>query len=799
MSSQGTFTEVHQFTKSYKHMWARDVAQASMDYDLEGVIERLKGSVPIPDKIDDNDNIGSLREKTKEFTGPGYIPEAQGNISVGIVGAGVAGLFAALLFDWLNSHDELKGKNLKISYDILEAAGAERLGGRLYTHHFSDEEHDYYDVGAMRFPNNTIMKRTFQLFQYIGITQESKPGLIPYYLKDDKECPAYFNDITTKGNIWDPKNNPNDPYKVNEGLPQNGQIPAHLLKTAPSELVSKALEVFTNVVKEKFKAAIEEEKGEEKRKEEEKGEQVFKSAGENNKRGVRGQKSQELWNLLMRADHMSVRQFLGSDQKKKTEGEPKLPVEDDFPKGPGYNYNTIEWLETMTYGTGWYDQSLTECVLEELDFHTPDMDDDPATKNIQYWWCVDGGAQEIAKRMALKIRKRIEYNTKVQSIDAQVQLRRKRKAGQERKVGQELEAGQYTPMKIKTTRTDPKTKKVETKDREYFAIFNSTTLAALQRMELRDAGLSWGTKQAIRALGYGASAKVGMKFRTAWWQTEPFNIAKGGVSRTDLPLRVCVYPSYNIKSNEGEDKWDPEKPAVLLCSYTWGQDAQRIGSLCSNNTTQDDAELKRLIIHDLARLHARDGHPFEKMVTFLEEQYVDHHGYDWYRDQNMSGAFAYFGPGQFSNMWQEIIKPNALGQLYLVGEAASSHHAWIVGALESVIRAVYVMFQGLQNGNENFEAYKIVLKLLRTEPDDGENVSQPLKKDGDMPGGLPFYPLPEEMPTTQFNTPKNKDLTDSPEKEANEKDVDMTYGAALAVLSLIESFYELGVDKNVKY
>jgi hypothetical protein len=34
-------------------------------------------------------------------------------------------------------------------------------------------------------------------------------------------------------------------------------------------------------------------------------------------------------------------------------------------------------------------------------------------------------------------------------------------------------------------------------------------------MELSKAGLSWGTKQAIRALGYGASAKVSMKFRTA--------------------------------------------------------------------------------------------------------------------------------------------------------------------------------------------------------------------------------------------------------------------------------------------
>ncbi|KAJ4114022.1 hypothetical protein NW760_000914 [Fusarium oxysporum] len=321
-------------------------------------------------------------------------------------------------------------------------------------------------------------------------------------------------------------------------------------------------------------------------------------------------------------------------------------------------------------------------------------------------------------------------------------------------------------MKIKTIRTDPKTKKVETKDRKYFAISNSTTLGALQRMELSDAGLSWGTKQTNRAPGYGASAKVGMKFRTAWWQTEPFNIDKG---------------------------------AVLLCSYTWGQDAQRIGSLCSNNTTKDDAELKQLIIHDLARLHARRERPFEEMVTFLEEQYIDHHGYDWYRDQNMSGASAYFGPRQFSNMWQEIIKPNALGQLYLVGEAASSHHAWIVGALESVIRAVYVMFQGLQNGNEKFEAYDIVLKLLRTGSDNGKNVSEPLKKDGDMPTGLPFHPLPEEMPTRQFYTTKDKDLTASPEKEANEEGVDMTYGAALAVLSLIESFYELGVDKNDTY
>ncbi|KAF5978869.1 amino-acid oxidase [Fusarium coicis] len=129
MSSQGTFTEVHQFTKSYKHMWARDVAKASMNYDLKGVIERLKESVPL--EFDAKDNIGLLRKKTMKATGPSSIPKEQGKIKAGIIGTGVAGLFASLLSDWLNGHEELKGKGLKISYDILEPAGAERLGGRL--------------------------------------------------------------------------------------------------------------------------------------------------------------------------------------------------------------------------------------------------------------------------------------------------------------------------------------------------------------------------------------------------------------------------------------------------------------------------------------------------------------------------------------------------------------------------------------------------------------------------------------------------------------------------------------------
>lgn len=106
------------------------------------------------------------------------------------------------------------------------------------------------------------------------------------------------------------------------------------------------------------------------------------------------------------------------------------------------------------------------------------------------------------------------------------------------------------------------------------------------------------------------------------------------------------------------------------------------------------------------------------------------------------------------------------------------------------------MFQGLQKGNEDFKAYDIVLKLLSTGSGRVKNDTEPLKRNGEMPTGLP---LPEEMPTTQLKKAKPTGLTGSPGEEASTDGVQMTYGAALAVLSLIDSFYELGVDKKDTY
>ena len=75
-----------------------------------------------------------------------------------IIGAGVAGLFTAMIFDYLNAEFQIN-----VKYEILESNGEDRLGGRLFTYYFKNlpdkGDHDYYDVGAMRFPDISTMKR----------------------------------------------------------------------------------------------------------------------------------------------------------------------------------------------------------------------------------------------------------------------------------------------------------------------------------------------------------------------------------------------------------------------------------------------------------------------------------------------------------------------------------------------------------------------------------------------------------------------------------------------------------------
>lgn len=277
--------------------------------------------------------------------------------------------------------------------------------------------------------------------------------------------------------------------------------------------------------------------------------------------------------------------------------------------------------------------------------------------------------------------------------------------------------------------------------KSYDAVFNSVPLGCMRRMDLRKLPLTYGTKQALRSLNYGASTKVGMRFKNMWWRQDPFNIS-GGLGKTDLPLRVCVYPSYNL-----EDQ--PENGGVLLCSYCWAQDADRMGALIDNDGLGGDKpqKLKELLIHNLTLLHCKTGdqddyNKVRQLIVGADGTNLQEiHGFDWTRNELSTGAFAWFGPGQFWNMYPEIISTD--GRHIVIGEIASSHHAWIVGALESAVRGVYqFLCAQAQKGHEGSAA---ALKLY----DEDEVPS-------------PYGPLPPEYNRSTYWKDENNESVEKP-------------------------------------
>jgi len=267
----------------------------------------------------------------------------------------------------------------------------------------------------------------------------------------------------------------------------------------------------------------------------------------------------------------------------------------------------------------------------------------------------------------------------------------------------------------------------ETSARTYDAVFNSATLSAQQHMHLEGLKLNWGKKCAIRNLGYGASCKVGVRFRTMWWKDpNGLNITKGGVAKTDLPIHFCVYPSYNIP-----DDW--QEPGVLLVSYTWSQEAERLGSLISRDSPNGEEQLRKIITHNLARLHSKTDseEEYQKWHKLINEQWLDHYAYDWYANPLTGGAFAWFGPQQFSNLYNDITASD--GRYVIIGEASSAHHGWVVGALESAVRGVYQFL------------YQAQYQLAADAP--ASKAFQAYNKK-EIPG--PFGPLPAE-----FDRPKD--------------------------------------------
>lgn len=76
------------------------------------------------------------------------------------------------------------------------------------------------------------------------------------------------------------------------------------------------------------------------------------------------------------------------------------------------------------------------------------------------------------------------------------------------------------------------------------------------------------------------------------------------------------------------------------------------------------------------------------------------------RNQFSNGAFAIFSPGEFSTVMPHLMEPTWHGHLHFGGEALSSGHAWIIGAINSAWRTVMEILdtEGLEEKAKELES-----------------------------------------------------------------------------------------------
>ncbi|KAK7678543.1 hypothetical protein QCA50_018415 [Cerrena zonata] len=537
-----------------------------------------------------------------------------------IIGAGAAGLYAAMIL-----------QDLGLKYEILEAS--DRIGGRILTHRFNDEDvgydaprntperYDYYDIGAMRYPDIPFMKRVFDLFDRINI----RDLLIPYTFHHPNNLLYYNLQPPATSQIAAARV---DYFRVSEL--RGGTVPDPYAKEQPDHWLGLIFDPFRR---------------------------LFEGMNDPDpiKRGLVFQKA---WAELSKQDHFSTRGYMLAGKESKPEDAPEP-----------YPESVVHWLETMDSATGLYDQAFVESVMDSLDFDWPFpkgnsclpselCPSDDSNDNVveQRWYCIDGGSDHIVREMEGQLHTKPILNRPVVKIE------------------------RVDDSHMQVTYLDDNGNEHH---RNYPHVISTVPLGCLQTIDTDNAGLLYGQREAIRSLQYDASTKIGIKFEKRWWQDPTVmgegRTIQGGQSSADIPIRVCVYPSYGLDC--------PSAPGVLLASYTWAQDARRFGSLAQGQNTAADKDLLKITLNNLEKLHRIPQSKFGKVV--------DHKTHAWYNDRYSRGAFALFGPGQFgpandkTSLFASIKAPAADGRFHIAGEATSVHHAWVLGALNSAWRAVY--------------------------------------------------------------------------------------------------------------
>ncbi len=477
----------------------------------------------------------------------GDLQTSSRSLSIGIVGGGVAGLYAALLLQ-------------RAGYRVHVFEGTDRLGGRVHTHYFNDEENQYFEAGAMRIPNSSHHSIVFDLIKYLQCSKlpsDMQIDLIPYNLTSPGNF-VYINRSTAK--FLDASST--TPRSVNWSLP--GGAKAKFQDRSAKELMLEAVGPLLQKLDANFNDGFKE--------------------------------------ICRKFDHYSFRFYLTSIL--------------------GWPTEVVDFLETVISQTNQFALSVTEIIMEFIDFSTKE------------WSTIAHGMNRLPLAMAHLIGyKNITLNARVNGV-------RNKDDGR---------------VSISISGCDT------TIDVTFDKVIMAIPPPALRMITNRPA---WSEKKelAIRSMHFESLYKMGLRFKTRFWERVGPASCRGGQSTTDLPIRWIVYPSNGI----GDDG-----PGVLLV-YSWMTDADVWVPLTPEE--RRDLALANLAEVYNGKIDTKDGSVINVYDLILATSDAA------WSARNCTGD-AKFLPGQFSSRFEAARQPE--GNIYFAGEHLSRHHTWIAGALES--------------------------------------------------------------------------------------------------------------------
>jgi len=173
-----------------------------------------------------------------------------------------------------------------------------------------------------------------------------------------------------------------------------------------------------------------------------------------------------------------------------------------------------------------------------------------------------------------------------------------------------------------------------------------------------DLDASAGLRAAIAAVPYSNSVKVGLEFKTRFWEDD--EAIYGGISYTDRPISMISYPS---------DRMHSAGPGVILGAYTFGPASYKFAGMTPEQRVAEALEQGSVF------------HPKR-----YKEQFSNGASMAWSRSPFTLGCCAQWNEDTRKEHYQTLCAVD--DRIVLAGEHASYIGCWMEGALLSSLDAI---------------------------------------------------------------------------------------------------------------